>query len=176
MVIIGILISSLLLQGNMMLFDFNKDCIIAHWKVVDDVVMGGRSSGNININQHGNAVFSGTVSLENNGGFSSVRYQFNQKKIADYHRLTIRLKGDGKRYQFRVKSHKEHAYSYIYDFSTSGNWQTIEIPFMDMAPFYRGRKLKMPNYQGDVLEEVAFLISNKQAEAFRLEIDKIVLE
>jgi hypothetical protein len=159
----------------MMLFDFDKDCVISDWEVVDDVVMGGRSSGNININQSGNAVFHGMVSLENNGGFSMVRYQFKQKDITNYSSIAIRLEGDGKPYQFRVKSNKKHPYSYIHHFRTSGTWQTIEIPLMEMVPFYRGKKLDMPDYEAAVLEEIAFLIGNKRAEAFRLEIDHVVL-
>jgi hypothetical protein len=46
---------------------------------------------------------------------------------------------------------------------------------MEMVPFYRGKKLDMPDYEAAVLEEIAFLIGNKRAEAFRLEIDHVVL-
>ena len=42
---------------------------IFYWQVIDDGVMGGRSKGNFAINEEGNAVFEGTVSLDNNGGF-----------------------------------------------------------------------------------------------------------
>jgi NADH dehydrogenase [ubiquinone] 1 alpha subcomplex assembly factor 1 len=45
-----------------------------------------------------------------------------------------------------------------------------------MVPSFRGRKLDMPNYPAKVLEEVVILISNKKAERFSLEIDKITLE
>ena len=44
--------------------------------------MGGRSDGNFNLNKEGFAVFHGEVSLENNGGFSSLRYQFPEKDIS----------------------------------------------------------------------------------------------
>lgn len=37
--------------------------------------MGGKSSGDFYINESGNGVFEGFVSLANNGGFSSVRYR-----------------------------------------------------------------------------------------------------
>ena len=60
------------------IFDFNKKADITNWTIVDDVVMGGRSSGNFYLNKEGNGVFEGRVSLENNGGFSSLRYDFDE--------------------------------------------------------------------------------------------------
>ena len=40
--------------------------------------MGGRSNDKFKIDSDGNGLFSGDVSLENNGGFSSVHYQFEK--------------------------------------------------------------------------------------------------
>ena len=160
----------------MLLFDFNKDSDLTNWFVVDDVVMGGRSDGQFELNEAGHAVFAGQVSLENNGGFSSVRYRFKPKSIDGYTTMVLRLKGDGKRYQFRVKPDKSDRHSYIYLFETTKEWQTIEIPLHEMVPRFRGRILDLPNYQGKVLEEIAFLIGNKKAEHFKLEIDQISLK
>jgi hypothetical protein len=170
------IISYFSILNCMVLFDFNTEHDTADWVVIDDVVMGGQSMGHFTVSSSGHAVFSGNVSLENNGGFSSVRYQFEQKEIEGYTKITIRLKGDGKRYQFRVKADKYHRHSYIFNFQTSGDWQTIEIPLMQMTPSFRGRKLEMPNYDGQLIEEVAFLIANKQEQEFRLEIDKLALK
>ena len=61
------------------IFDFSKESDLRNWRIVDDVVMGGKSDGNFYINKDGHATFSGTVSLENNGGFSSVRHWFKPK-------------------------------------------------------------------------------------------------
>ena len=65
----------------MTIFDFNTKSNITNWRIVDDVVMGGRSNGNFKINDSGYGEFSGTVSLENNGGFSMVQYAFEAKKV-----------------------------------------------------------------------------------------------
>lgn len=161
---------------EMVLFDFNKGADLSNWTIVDDRVMGGRSQGNLEINKSGHAVFSGDVSLENNGGFSSLRFQFEADNLEEYTTAEITLKGDGKRYQFRVKSDRGEYQSYIYYFETSGDWETVEIPLSEMAPSFRGRKLDMPNYEGETMEELAFLIANYKAESFALEIDKIVLK
>lgn len=160
----------------MLIFDFSQDSDLSNWNIVDDVVMGGRSNGSFSINDDGNAVFQGKVSLENNGGFSSVRYRFEQKELTNQTKVVVKLKGDGKRYQFRIKSEKYDRHSYIYYFDTTGDWQTIEIPLAEMYPSFRGMKLNMPNYPGKTMEEIAFLIANKKAEAFKLELDSINLK
>jgi NADH dehydrogenase [ubiquinone] 1 alpha subcomplex assembly factor 1 len=157
------------------IFDFNKDSDVTQWKIVDDIVMGGRSSGVFNVNEQGHGVFKGKVSLENNGGFSSLHYRCKKMVTATSTKIVIRLKGDGKSYQFRIKDALDHPYSYVAKFDTTGAWETIEIPLSDMYPAFRGRTLEIPNYQSNTIEEVAFLIGNKKEEDFQLIIDRIGL-
>lgn len=161
---------------SLMLFDFSENSKLSNWRVLDDVVMGGRSNGEFFINKEGNAVFQGFVSLENNGGFSSVRCWLETTNVENFNQVRIRLKGDGKTYQFRVKSNRVDRFSYVYSFETSGLWQIVTIPLNEMIPQFRGRKLRMKNFSGEQMEEMAFLIGNKKAEKFELQIDKIVLE
>lgn len=163
-------------SSNKTIFDFNSDTTISQWRVVDDVVMGGRSQGNIKINKEGNGVFYGTVSLENNGGFSSLRHRFPTIKVTDFKHVVIRVKGDGNTYQFRLKDEVYAPHSFISFFETSGAWQTIRIKLSDMYPSFRGRKLNMNNFSSESIQELAFLIGNKKAQNFTLEIDKIYLE
>lgn len=161
---------------HMVIFDFDTDSSLDDWYVVNDGVMGGLSQGNLNINKKGHAVFEGKVSLDNNGGFTSIRHNFEQKEVTGKTKAVLRIKGDGKSYQFRVKTNSNDRYSYIYTFETSEKWETIEIPLDEMYPSFRGRKLDMPNFPIEKLSEIIFLIANKKAEGFSLEIDKIGLE
>ena len=167
---------SLLLNTNHTIVDFTKNSKLHSWSIVNDVVMGGKSTSSININTEGNAVFKGEVSLENNGGFSSLRHRFEKLDISDFSKIKIRLKGDGKKYQFRLKPSMFTQYSYVYYFQTNGDWQIIEINLTDFTPVFRGRKLDMPNFSGTELEEIGFLIGNKQKEEFELILDTIILE
>nr|WP_297917224.1 CIA30 family protein [uncultured Allomuricauda sp.] len=157
------------------IFDFNTDANIQNWRVVDDGVMGGKSLGNFRLDASGHGVFEGEISLENNGGFSSVRYGFEKMAVQGHTKVRIKLKGDGKTYQFRIKENRRDYYSYIMPFQTSGDWQEIEIPLEDMYPSFRGRKLNQPNFSGAHLEEITFLIGNKKKETFKLLIDIIEL-
>lgn len=158
------------------IFDFNNMSNLENWIIVDDVVMGGRSSSSFSLNADGFGVFKGSISLENNGGFSSVRYKFPKIKVKEYTKIRIKLQGDGKNFQFRVKASSRTYYSYIATFSTSGDWQEIEIPLADMYPSYRGRRLDQPNFSEDYIEEITFLIGNKKEEVFKLLIDDIILK
>tara|TARA_R110001583_G_scaffold120263_2_gene271539 strand:- start:577 stop:1107 length:531 start_codon:yes stop_codon:yes gene_type:complete len=171
-----LLFTFITLQSTMTIFDFNTKSNITNWRIVDDVVMGGRSNGNFKINDSGYGEFSGTVSLENNGGFSMVQYAFEAKKVDAFTKVVIKLKGDGKKYQFRVKTNDNDRHSYTTSFVTNGEWETIEIPFNQLEPAFRGRKLDMENYPGNQMEMIAFLIGNKKAEAFNLEIESVVLK
>ena len=137
----------LLLMNTMVLFDFNKNSTLSEWAIVDDGVMGGRSSGSLSINAEGHGVFKGYISLENNGGFSSVRYRFDTLDIKNHNTFVMRLKGDGKKYQFRLKSNASDYYSYITYIETSGDWQTVEISTDKFYPSFRGRKLNLPIFQ-----------------------------
>ena len=80
----------------MLIFQFNSDSNIDNWRILDDVVMGGRSSGEFKLNDQGIGEYSGDVSLENNGGFSSLRYYFDSVNSKDYNKFNLKIKGDGK--------------------------------------------------------------------------------
>ncbi len=158
------------------LFDFSKESNIQNWIVVNDGVMGGLSKGDFSIDNEGHALFKGYVSLENNGGFSSVRYNLETKSVKNFKKIKLRLKGDGKQYQIRVKTRISDYYSYIAYVKTNGEWQTLEILFSEMIPSFRGSKLDLPNYPGEYLDQFAILIGNKKKEDFELYLDKIELE
>lgn len=158
------------------IFKFTKEANISNWQIVDDVVMGGRSNGNFSLNNNGYGVFSGKIALDNNGGFSSLRYNTKTIDIVKHTKVCIKLKGDGKVYQFRIKADRNERYSYITTFKTSGEWETIIINLKDMYPAFRGRILDYPNFNKTTIEELAFLIGNKKAEAFELIIDTITLD
>ncbi|WP_439481645.1 CIA30 family protein [Cyclobacterium plantarum] len=165
-----------LLMGRLLLFDFSASEDWSGWEIQNDRVMGGVSSSSLQKTEQGHALFAGSVSLENNGGFASLQYHFPSKNIEGYQTAILTLKGDGKRYQFRIKEDLSDRASYIYTFTTSGNWQTLEIPLREMRPVFRGRKLDLPNFSADSIQELRFLIGNKKEENFRLEIKKIEME
>ncbi|MFO7826623.1 MAG: CIA30 family protein [Cyclobacterium sp.] len=165
-----------MMVSKLLLFDFSASDDWSAWEIENDVVMGGNSSSKLERSAEGIAIFKGKVSLENNGGFASLQYHFSTKTIKGYKKALILLKGDGKAYQFRMKSSLKDKASYIYTFQTTGDWETVEVPLNEMEPVFRGKKLDLPNFSADTIQEIRFLIGNKKAEDFRLEIKKIELD
>ena len=163
-------------QTPLTIFEFSSDINTDSWRVVDDVVMGGVSSGNFSINEEGYGDYNGKVSLENNGGFSSLRCDFSSINVNNYTKVVLKIKGDGKDYQFRIKHKQSNYHSYIYTFSTDKKWQTIEIPLAKMHPAFRGKKLNIGNFNAITIEQIAFLIANKKNEYFQLLIKGIYLK
>lgn len=157
------------------IYNFGEDADLSKWTVVNDGVMGGVSSGRIYVNDEGHGVFEGTIRLDYNGGFSSIRLPLDEIEMNGFSKVKIHLKGDGKRYQMRVKSNQSDYQSYITYFETTGKWEEIEIELGKMYASYRGRRLNIPNYPYKKMEEFGILYGDKKEESFRLEIDHIVL-
>lgn len=171
-----LLFTLLVIMNTQLLFDFATGSSLGQWVVINDGVMGGRSRGSLGLNEEGHGVFSGEISLENYGGFSSIRCRAGTISVAGYGSVVLRVKGDGKRYQFRIREKQAHYYSYVQYFDTSGAWEDIELPLGDFYPTFRGRNLDLPNFGGNGLEEIGILIGNKKAEKFSLLIDHISLK
>jgi NADH dehydrogenase [ubiquinone] 1 alpha subcomplex assembly factor 1 len=143
---------------------------------VNDGVMGGISRSSMSLTDAGHGRFSGQVSLANNGGFASIQLNKSTDRPKEKAFVVLRVKGDGKRYEFRLKSRIWQRESYVHIFPTSGEWETIRLPIADFYPEFRGRRLNGANFNFDRFEQVSFFIANGKAETFELLIDWIGLE
>lgn len=136
--------ASLPTTNQLPLFDFTQFTtdLQAIWGAVDDVVMGGVSQSNISLAAN-YAVFSGNVSIENSGGFASVRTRnFSPSlNLSNYHGIELRVKGDGQRYKFFVRTEdKWDGIGYAHSFDTIvDEWLTIQVPFRDLVPIFRAK-------------------------------------
>ncbi|WP_442266582.1 CIA30 family protein [Tenacibaculum sp. ZS6-P6] len=160
-------------QDTITVVDFSQSSDISSWKTTNDDVMGGISTSSIALNENSKGVFSGHVSTENNGGFAMVKNSVAVTLHETSKKVILRLKGDGKAYQFRVKSNPTDRHWYTQKFTTSGDWETIEIDLNSLYPIFRGNRLRRQNFNYTEIKEIAFLIGNKQDENFKLIIDSI---
>lgn len=160
-------------QESIPIFDFTTGTEINHWKIINDDVMGGVSSSSIVLDDNGNGVFSGEISIENNGGFAMTRLPVSISLNANSKKIILRIKGDGKQYQFRIKANENQRYWYVQSFKTSTDWQLIELNLEDFYSSFRGYKLNKGNFTANKIKEVAILIGNKKEEEFKLTIDYI---
>ena len=158
------------------IYTFSTQTNIKEWRIVNDGVMGGVSKSSLVLTDAGHGQFSGHVSLANNGGFASVQLNKMIQLAEEDKFIVLRVKGDGKRYEFRLAGEPLQSESYVHQFTTSGEWQNIKLAISEFYPQFRGRKLNLPNFNFKNIEQMSFLIANKQEEDFNLLIDWIGLE
>jgi len=162
---------SILLNASMMTTE-NR------WRIVNDDVMGGISSSKVFVTEVDKITFSGNVSLENNGGFASLRSQLKNYNFVNFSGIEIKLKGDGKRYNISMKETTYfNGYFYTNSFETKKEeWIVAQIPFNQFKLYYFGKDTnsskKIPL---DNIKEISLLIGDKQEGEFNAEIDYIML-
>ena len=146
------------------------------WMVVNDGVMGGVSRSTVNLHKDGYLLFAGNVSTNHGGGFASIRTDYKNWGIGKHEGLILRVKGDGKTYQFRCRlGNNINQIAYRHYFQTNNDeWQEILLPFNEFLPTYRGRIItNFPELDAKEIKHLGFMISDKQVGDFQLEIDWI---
>ena len=157
----------------MLLFDFSTERAIGDWMPINDVVMGGVSSGLLKATGNDTAAFSGLVSLEYGGGFASVRSRPREHDLRGYSGLVLRIRGDGRRYKINLKTDLRAdgiLYRAIFE-PREDEWNTLRLPFEEFLPTLRGRFVReAPPLDLSSVTSLGLMISDRQAGPFRLEI------
>jgi len=158
--------------AEIQLFDSGAKPSSLNWNIVNDTVMGGRSSSRWISKSSSPCSFEGYLSLENNGGFASVRCDLNNENLTKTEGIFIRVKGDGRKYQFRIRSQASRWANYSHEFKTVRNKiKTFYLPFKDFEPSWRGRSLNnLPVLKGKDVRGIGFLLGDKIQGNFKLEI------
>lgn len=156
------------------LYDFQDMKQRRSWFPLNDNVMGGVSTGTFHFTKENTLKFSGTVSLQNKGGFASIRSKTESLNLKEASKFKLRVKGDGRSYYFNISSS-----NFVADpgfqaaFSTKkGQWQEVDLALEEFSPAFGSRSslkdLKMEN-----INIMGLIISDKKAGAFELEVDWI---
>ena len=161
------------------LLDFDDPADVALWRPVDDVVMGGVSRSAFEQAEPGVARFRGNVSLENFGGFASVRTPPREWDTAGAEAFVLRVRGDGKTYKFTIRTGDGlDGIQYQQRFAaTAGTWSDVRLPVSDFVATFRGRKVPFaPSLDPAKVRALGLTISDKQAGPFELLVDRIAIE
>jgi monofunctional biosynthetic peptidoglycan transglycosylase len=86
------------------LIDFQDPLAAEQWVSVNDNVMGGVSKGGFRITDERTLVFFGNLSLENRGGFASIRTRPADLELDGYDTIVLHVKGDGRTYYFNLRT------------------------------------------------------------------------
>jgi hypothetical protein len=116
------------------------------WQVVTDRVMGGRSDGDLQVDDYlgrGCLRLSGTVSTANNGGFLQAVLRLAGGRRFDasaYSGLILNVAGNGEVYNLHLKTSDLSLpwQSYRASFRAEPEWRQIRIPFTDLVPYRTG--------------------------------------
>ena len=143
---------------------------IEPWRAINDNVMGGISSGEMVEIDEG-LRFQGQLSLENNGGFASVR-RLVDADLSQATGIRLSIRGDDRRYQMRLRQDRQFdgvAWSLAFDAKSA--WQLVELQFSDFKPVFRGRDVPSagPVIPGEIAQ-IGFLLADKKPGRFYLDI------
>jgi uncharacterized surface protein with fasciclin (FAS1) repeats len=159
--------------------DFSDASIARQWISVNDDVMGGVSEGGFRISDDKTLVFSGSISLENRGGFASIRTRPTDLNLDGYDTIALRAKGDGRTYYLDLRTSSARAAgSYRAPLRTrKGTWQEVRIPLTDFTYSAFGRRVAgAERLTAGKIRSVGFTLADKQSGPFRLEVDWIRAE
>lgn len=160
-------------QSSLWLMGFENSADTGTWYIVNDTVMGGVSTAQGFVNDSV-LTFNGDLSLENNGGFTSIRRDLTND-LTGYTGIQMRVRGDGRSYYLRlsdVTSGGETSHEQL--FATRANeWTTIAIPFDQLIANFRGFEIDRPPIDPSRLRTISIMLRAKDAGWFQLEIDWI---
>jgi NADH dehydrogenase [ubiquinone] 1 alpha subcomplex assembly factor 1 len=158
------------------LFEFTGPEAAQQWQAVNDGVMGGVSDGRFRITPDTTMEFSGTLSLENNGGFASVRSKPTDLDVQAGDAIVVRVKGDGRQYVLNLYTKSRRmAFSYRAPLPTKqGEWTEVSVPIAEFIPTAFGRRVQgMGPVQPDQIVGLGFMLSDKKPGPFTLEIKSV---
>lgn len=160
------------------LLDFDEPGDVELFAPIDDAVMGGVSSSRMIQAAPGIAAFEGVVSLENRGGFASVRSRARPWETAGASAFLLRLRGDGKHYRFNVRTPSgPEAFRYEAGLELpAGRWTDVEVPVGSLRAKAFGQAVPLAGPPDPArIQSFGFMISDRQDGPFRLEIDWIAV-
>jgi len=160
------------------LFDFTDPTAATTWHPIDDRVMGGLSRSAMRYDPAGHSVFTGEVSLEQNGGFASVRSAPGDRGLPGATACLIDVRGDNKHFKLSLLTDDGFdSLNYQANFTPSGtDWQTLHLPITAFRASFRGREVQgAPPLDPKRIRQVGLMIAARQAGPFKLAIQKISL-
>lgn len=166
-------------EKSLPLFDFTGANTAKEWQTVNDGVMGGISDGRFKITDTKTMEFFGTLSLANNGGFSSVRTKPKKLNLEKGDTLVAKIRGDGREYTLNLYPDRSQvAYSYRAAVPTKKDqWIEVKIPLNKFEATSFGRMVRNAGaVKPSEINSLGFTLGDKKAGPFKLEIEWIKVE
>lgn len=154
------------------LFDLTEEGEVEAWRPVHDTVMGGRSSGTASRSETG-LRFTGVMSLENNGGFASIRRPMPEEALENSDALALRVRGDGSIWKVGLQTPtNRYDVNWQAAFPTvAGEWIDVLLPYEAFIPTWRGQLVTgLRAVAPERARTMRIVIGEKQAGPFELDV------
>ena len=161
------------------LFEFTGADAAKEWQTVNDGVMGGVSEGKFKITDAKTLEFFGNLSLENNGGFASVRTKAKKLGLEKGDTLVVKVRGDGREYTLNLYVSKLRiAFSYRATVPTKKDeWIEVKVPLDKFEATSFGSPVRDAGPVNPTeVNALGFLLGDKKAGPFKLEVEWIKVE
>ncbi len=171
-----IITTMLFLYNNSGEINFGSSGNSDSWYAVNDGVMGGLSSGLLKETKN-SIVFSGAVSLENNGGFASIRSSYDNYKLSKFNTVEVRYKSTDYDFAMTMELNKRFYMPY-YKFNlpeTKNKWKIVNIELNQFEAYSLGRNLgySLDDESKNEIIRLGFISNEKNAGKYQIEIDYI---
>jgi len=138
--------------------------------------MGGRSRSCLRHDRAGHAVFEGEVSLQQGGGFASVRSAALPLGVPFAGACLVECLGDGKRYKVNLRTDDAFDgvnYQAVLD-PPAGIWSVLRVPMTAFVPTFRGRRVAdAAPLDPAKLRQIGLMIADRQSGRFALAVRSI---
>jgi monofunctional biosynthetic peptidoglycan transglycosylase len=158
------------------LFEFTGAGASQEWQTVNDGVMGGVSEGSFKITDAKTLEFFGNLSLENNGGFASVRTKAKKLGLEKGDTLVAKVRGDGREYTLNLYvSTLRIAFSHRATVQTKKDeWIEVKLPLDKFEATSFGRPVREAGpVDPKEVNALGFLLGDKKAGPFKLDVEWI---
>lgn len=162
-------------QDCLPLADLEDADELARWRVVNDGVMGGRSSADADV-VGAVLILAGDI-VTDGGGFSSVRLAL-EEPLGDVTGLLLRVRTDGRSYELTVADaapRRDPRISHQGPIPAigDGEWEEVAVDFNDLDASIFGQPVDVDPFQPEAAVEVGIILADERDGPFRFELDWI---
>jgi monofunctional biosynthetic peptidoglycan transglycosylase len=178
LILLLLCISALKSFGQSSIIDFgNSNGKNQEWMLLSDNIMGGNTKSKIEYTNN-SVLLSGNISLDNYGGFSSIKTKYKSFDLSKFTAIKIKFKSTKQKFAFTLEDNQNWTQpNYKYEFSAKKDdtWEEVTIYFKDFKEIIigepTGNLMKSKSLKNIV--RMGIMTSEKKEGSFTLEVDYI---
>ena len=169
-----LLLLSMMISSSFYIWNASNNSA-SDWHVLTDRVMGGISTADMTMKKD-YATFSGSISPTDYKGFALMLFNCEIEDVETYSKIVLNIRGDGKKYQLRLRDNYIDKHHYVHNFETTGEQQILELELSEFHPEYEGVRLKESFFDSDDIKQIAIYLGSNSSCNFNLDIFSIELQ